>query len=284
MLYKAFGGSCDKDAMACSVCRLLRSELAKVWRTKFPYLGLGASMLAALVARQSTEVLSIRGELTASSYLTTSLNVCSTLVVPIFATIFAAMLVASESSRGTLRYVLTRPISRSSFLSAKLLSGLFYLGMLFAANLVLAIPIALQYPWRAAFDEGAPIPNPSEQVGIFAVAVALTIFSHVATVCFGFFVSVLSVNVATAIGVAVGVLLSLLPVSVLLDFGDFKPGEWFFNSYWDTATAIASDKVSGIYSSWNGPPVMALLAVCGLSSLVFLVAAYVIFNRRDLNI
>ena len=157
------------------------------------------------------------------------------------------------------------------------------MGLLFVANLAVAIPIALQYPWRAAFDENAPIPLPSEQIQIYAVAILLTIFSHVATVCFGFLISILSVNVATAIGVAVGVLLSLLPVSVLLDFGDFRPGDWFFNSYWDAAVKIADDKVSGIYSTWNDPHIHSLLGVGGVSSLIFLVCAFLVFNRRDLN-
>src|SRR5690349_6426253 len=97
------------------VSRLFLAEMTKVWRTKFPYFGLVAGALVALIAKQIVERNEMADEVTMGGYLSVALNLCSTLVAPIFIVIFASMLVASETSRGTYRMVLPRPIHRSSF-------------------------------------------------------------------------------------------------------------------------------------------------------------------------
>lgn len=264
--------------------RLFRAEMTKVWRTKFPYFGLLASGLAALIAKQTATSAANPEEMTAAAYLALSLNLCSTLVAPIFIVVFAAMLVASETSRGTHRMVLPRPIRRSQFLTSKLLTGLSYMGLLFLAHLAVAIPLALQYPLKSAYDEHVPIPGGGTQTLIFSAAIAFTLLAHTATVCFGFLISVLSTNVGTAIGVAVGVLLSLLPVSVFVRFGDFRLGDWLFSSYFDTAIGIANDKAQLIAgATWSQEKVWMLLGTSTVSCVAFLVVSYWYFTRRDLN-
>lgn len=263
--------------------RLYRAEMTKIWRTKFPYFGLLASALSALIAKQGVGTAN-PDEMTLATYLQISLNLCSTLIAPIFGVVFAAMLVASETSRGTHRMVLPRPVYRSQFLTSKLLTGLSYMLLLFAAHLAVALPLAMQYPLKTAYDEHVPIPGGSEQSLFFAAALALTLLTHAATVCFGFLISVLSTNVATAIGVAVGVLLSLLPVSVFVRFGDFRLGDWLFSSYFDTAIGVANEKaqlISG--ATWAQPPIYMLVVTSVGSCVAFLVVSYWYFTRRDLN-
>ena len=268
-----------------SVSRLFLAELTKIWRTKFPYFGLVASALVAVIAKQIVDRNEVADEATMSGYLSVALNLCSTLVAPIFVVIFAAMLVASETSRGTYRMVLPRPITRSSFLTAKLLAGLMYMVLIFAANLAVAVPIAMRYPLHSASDANAQIPGALEQTGIYATAVLLTLLPHVATVCFGFLISVLSTNVGTAIGVAVGVLLSLLPISVFVQIGDFRLKDWLFSEHYDTAIGIATERaqlISG--ATWDQAKVYSLLATSLLSIAVFLALSYTYFTRRDLNL
>lgn len=263
--------------------RLFLAEMTKVWRTRFPYFGLVASALTAFIARQNA-LAAAPGEMTSAAFLSISMNLCSTLVAPIFGVIFAATLVASETSRGTHRMILPRPIRRTAFLNAKLMMGLFYLLLLFLAHLAVAVPLAMRYPLRAAFDEFAPVPGGAEQLGILLVALGLTLLPHITTICFGFLVSVLSSNVATAIGVAVGVLLSLLPVSVFIRIGDVQLSDWIFSSHYDTAIGIASEKaqlISG--ATWQQDKVYLLLTTSGISTLVFLAISYWYFTRRDLN-
>ncbi|MCX7717957.1 MAG: ABC transporter permease [Candidatus Sumerlaeaceae bacterium] len=273
----------NPSGMLGRVARLYRSELTKAWRTKLPYVGLVASALMALVARQSVEGLSRPGTITAPSYFAASVNMSTTIIVPIFATIFAAMLVAGETSRGTLRTILVRPVTRREFLTAKLLSGMTYLFLLMLANVVPALVIASGYPAVAYADRGIGLPGPAQQVGIFALALALTLIPQAATVCFGFFISTLAPNVATAIGLAVGLLLSLEPIKQFVRFGAFELETWLFTSYYDTAIGIADSKASGIYEVWGQWKVWMLLGTSLVSSLVFLAVAYRVFARRDLN-
>jgi len=264
--------------------RIFRAEMSKVWRTKFPYFGLVASALTALMARQAMSASVQPEELTVAAFLAVSLNLCSTLVVQIFGVVFAAMLIASETSRGTHRMVLPRPIYRSQFLHAKLLTGLLYVALLFAAHLVVALPLALQYPLKSAFDENVPIPGAGEQALTWAIAIGLTLVAHLGTVAFGFLVSVLSTNVATAIGVAVGVLLSFIPASVFLEFGDFRLSHWLFSSYFDTAIGIANEKAQMISgATWAQDKVYMLLGTSVLSCVLFLGISYWYFTRRQLN-
>jgi ABC-type transport system involved in multi-copper enzyme maturation permease subunit len=269
--------------MLGSVGRLLGAEMGKVWRTKFPYLGLAASALMAVVARQSIQEFSQPGSISAPDYLTASVNLSSTIVIPVFGTIFAAMLVASETSRGTLRTILTRAVTRQQFLTGKILSGLVYLLLLFAANIIPALLIARSYPLQAADDRDIAIPGLLEQVRIFSAAIALTLLPQIATVCFGFFVSVISTNVATAIGVALGMLLSIQPIKEFISYGDFRLDPWLFSSYYDTAMGIANSKAGGIYELWNQSKTYMLLGTSAVSSALFLGIGYWVFSRRDLN-
>lgn len=259
--------------------RLYSAELTKTWRTRFPYLGLLASALMALIARQSIETMS--GEIIAASYLTASINMAATLIIPIFATIFAAMAVASESYRGTLRTVLTRPVTRAEFLTAKLALALTYLVFLFAANLIPALLIAQNYPLFAPGDDPALFPGAVEQGAIYAAAIAITFLPLAATVCFGFAVSALSSNPATAIGVAVGILLSIEP---LKHIGNVGLETWFVSSYYATATGTAlelTQRISG--ASWTSTKIFWLYGISALTAAVFLATSYASFLRRDLT-
>jgi ABC-2 type transport system permease protein len=270
--------------MLARTCTIFRAEMTKVWRTKFPYLGLLASALMALIAKQSIEGLSQPGEITAPSYFAASVNMSTTIAIPLFATIFSAMLVASETSRGTLRMLLTRPITRAEFLTAKLAVGTFYLLLLFAANLAVAAVVARGYPIKAPFDKSIDIPGVGQQVLIFAVALGLSILPQLATVCFGFFVSVLSNNVASAIGVAVGVLLSLQPVKHFIRWGAFDLDTWLFSSYYDTAMGIADSKAGGmLFETWRQEKIYLLVLTSVVSAVVLLAISYRSFLRRDLN-
>ncbi|MCX7019544.1 MAG: ABC transporter permease subunit [bacterium] len=270
--------------MLSRVGQLFAAEMVKVWRTKFPYLGLAASALMALIARQSVESLSQPGSnITAPSYFVASINMSTTIIIPIFATIFAAMMVAGETSRGTLRTILARPVTRADFLTAKLLTAVFYLLLLLAANAAVALIIAMGYPLKTSFDANIDIPGAAGQFAIFSLALLLTLVPQIATVCFGFFVSVFSASVATSIGVAVGVLLSLQPVKQFIRFGSFDLDEWLFSSYYDTAMRIADNMAMGIYEEWAQTEVYMLLATSFVSILVFLVLSYHSFVRRDLN-
>lgn len=271
--------------MLSSVARLFSTEMTKTWRTKFPYLGIAASALMALVAQKQIEAFSRASRPTFAEYLSTSINLSSTWIIPIFSTIFASMIVAAETSRGTLRTILVRPVSRADFLTAKLLMAIFYLLVLFAANLAVALIIGKNLPWQAIGEDRPDLlPGGGAQIALFAIAVGLSLLPQIATVVYGVFVSVMSVNVATAIGFALGLLFTLQIAKEKVRFGDFELDQWIFSSYYDTAVGIATGKAQGVYEAWNDTKVYFLVGTSVLTALVLAGIAYARFTRRDLNI
>lgn len=254
----------------------------KAVRLKLPWMGLGFSALMAVVARHTVERMAAPGELSTRVYLTADMNLLSTSIIPIFSTVFAATLVASETSRGTLRMLLPRPFWRSTFLHAKLLTGLLYLALMFVANLAVALPIALSYPAQNSFDAGLDLPSPPAQAGILMIVLLLTFLPHAATVCFALLVSVISRSVATAIGVAVGLVLCLYPLQIIR-VGSVNLGDYMFSSYYDDAIGLGDSIASGFPEQWNQENIHMLLLTSGCSMAVFLSIAYWVFTRRDLN-
>jgi ABC-type transport system involved in multi-copper enzyme maturation permease subunit len=245
-------------------------------------MGLGFSALMAVVAKHTVERMGAPGELSTRVYLVANLNLLSTSIIPIFSTVFASTLMASETSRGTLRMLLPRPIYRSHFLHAKLVTGMLYLLLMFAVNLAVAVPIALSYPPKNIFDAGPEMPSLSGQAVIFCIATALTVLPHMATVCFALLVSVLSRSVATAIGVAVGIVLCLLPIQIIR-IGQIRLGDYLFSSYYDDAIGIGDSIASGFPETWNQENMHMLLITSFVTALVCLAIAYRVFTRRDLN-
>lgn len=266
-----------------AVIRLTSAEFMKAIRLKLPWLGLAFSALIAVLARNVVERMATPGEISARVYLVSNLNLLSTAIIPIFSTVFAAALMASETSRGSLRMILPHPISRSSFLHAKLLTGLGYLLLMFAVNLAVALPIAAGYPLSTKFDRGFDIPSLGGQLSIAGISLGLTLLPHAATVAFALLVSVLSRSVATAIGVAVGLVFCLLPIQVFVRIGRIDIGDYIFSSYYDEAIGIGDTIAGGIPESWNQHSMHMLLATSLISAAVFLGVAYGVFTRRDLN-
>lgn len=264
------------------LARLFSAELMKAIRLKLPWMGLGFSVLMALVARHTVERMAAPGELSTRVYLTANLNLLSTSIIPIFSTVFASTLMAGETSRGTLRMILPRPIWRATFLHAKLLTGLCYLALLFAANLAVALPIALSYPAQNAFDVGLDLPSAAGQFFILVAVLGLTYLPHAATVCFALLVSVVSRSVATAIGVAVGIVLCLFPIQIVR-IGRVSLGDYMFSSYYDDAIGLGDSIAGGFPERWNQESMHMLVATSVGSAVVFLAGAYWVFTRRDLN-
>jgi len=245
-------------------------------------MGLFFSALMAVVAKHTVERMGAPGELSMRVYLVANLNLLSTSIIPIFSTVFAATLMASETSRGSLRMLLPRPIYRSSLLHAKLITGLVYLALMFAANLFVALPIASSFPVKNIFDEGPNFPELPAQLMIFLVVLGLTFLPHAATVCFALLISIVSRSVATAIGVAVGLVLCLYPIQII-HLGSIRLGDYMFSSYYDDAIGIGDSIASGIPETWNQENMQMLMLTSLISSALFLAIGYRVFTRRDMN-
>jgi|GEM_PF-3376427 len=269
--------------MLREVNRLILSEIAKVCHTKIPYVGIACSALMALVAKQSVESFAQPGEVTAYNYFSSSAMLAATLTTPIFATIFAALSIASETSNGTLRVVLVRPVSRFQFLTSKFLVAILYLVLLVVANCAVALLIARGYPLRNAFDKNLELPSPTVQVLIYFYGLLLSLLPQIATVAFAFLVSVLVTTGGSAVGIALGLLLTLQAAKQFISIGGYELSTFVFSTYYDLPMKIADAKAGGMYELWLQERTYWMLGTSGIAILVFLALSYYVFLRRDLN-
>ncbi|HWD94609.1 MAG TPA: ABC transporter permease subunit [Verrucomicrobiae bacterium] len=170
----------------------LTNELWKLFGKKRTYIGFGAFVLvqaAMLIIFRYThwqshfqEMLANNGYL-ASEYisaLTVALVMVSPqalLLMPLYVALVGGDLVAKEVEDGTMRMILSRPISRVRLLSVKWLGGI-----IFAAVLVLALGAAalvaarILFPWKGLFVLGH-LPSGSPMFGIFPAAQGLVLYS-----------------------------------------------------------------------------------------------------------
>ncbi len=259
--------------MLSEVRRLFACEMTKVWRTKLPYIGLACSALMAFIARQSVESFAQPGEISAFEYFISSIILSSTLTTPIFATIFAALSVAGETSRGTLRTILVRPVTRGQFLVAKWLSAVFYLMIL----------VARSYPLRSALDQSIELPSLAQQVLICSYALFLSLIPQLATVCFGFFISVLAASGGTAVGLALGLYLTITAAKQFISIGGYELNQFVFSTYYDLPLKIADAKIGGMFEQWWQERTVFMLATSLTPIVIFLAASFWLFLKRDLN-
>ena len=145
----------------------LKNELWKLFGKRRTYIGFGAFLLAQtlmLLAFKYTrwqadfeKLLNGNGYLAAEfiSVLTVSVVMLIPqimLLMPLYATLVGGDLVAKEAEDGTLRMILSRPISRVRLLFVKWVAGI-----IFAGALVLALGLtapgfaSLLFPWKGMF-------------------------------------------------------------------------------------------------------------------------------------
>ena len=145
----------------------LRNELRKLFGKKRTYIGFGAFLLAQnamlLVFRFTRVHLDMERLLAGNGYLAQEYISALTvavfmlmpqvlLLMPLYAALVGGDLVAKEAEDGTLRMILSRPISRFRLLFVKWLAGLIFslllVGVLGATALCFA---RLWFPWRGMF-------------------------------------------------------------------------------------------------------------------------------------
>ena len=145
----------------------LKSELVKLFGKKRTYIGFGAfvvvQVIMLLMFRYTRWQLDFERLLGNNGYVATEFISALTvslvmlipqimLLMPLYTTLVGGDLVAKESEDGTLRMILSRPVSRSGLLLAKWAAGI-----IFATVLVLALGItalgtaSIWFPWKGMF-------------------------------------------------------------------------------------------------------------------------------------
>jgi ABC-2 type transport system permease protein len=172
----------------------LKNELWKLFGKKRTYIGFGAFVIAQALMMLMFKYthwqsmyerwLSGNGYL-ASEYIS-ALTVALQMIVPqilllmpLYVALVGGDLVAKEAEDGTLRMILSRPISRLRLLWVKWLAGIIFAAVLTLALGVIALGFArLLFPWKGMFVPGQ---TPTDLVfGIFTAneGLRLYVFSH----------------------------------------------------------------------------------------------------------
>ncbi len=215
--------------------------------------------------------------------------VASALLLPLLVTVLVADLVSSERSAGTIKMLLTRPVSRSRVLASKLTAMAIFTSSLVLASAVLSWLIAgLAFGWQG-FDapvltgfrfalDGPDLTNVRmAPLWIDTLAAyGLVWFSALTVGAIGVTFSVLFRSTAAAMGT----LLALVVSGVLLGqlASDWEPTKWIF---------VTNLPLAQFYSGVP-PPVagmtlghsVAVLAAWGVAAIA---VGMFVFSRRDVT-
>jgi ABC-2 type transport system permease protein len=171
----------------------LKNELWKLFGKKRTYIGFGAFVVAQTAMLlmfkytrwqgQFERLLAGNGYL-ASEYIS-ALTVALVMLVPqilllmpLYVTLVGGETIAKEAEDGTLRMILSRPISRVRLLQVKWIAGMLFSAVLVLALGVIALGFArMLFPWKGMFVFGEQ-PNPT--FGLFPAGEGLRLymFSH----------------------------------------------------------------------------------------------------------
>jgi len=274
----------------------LRNELWKLFGKKRTYIGFGAFLIAQngmlLMFRFTNwqknwaRLLAGNGYL-AQDYLS-ALTVALVMLIPqiillmpLYTALVGGDLVAKEAEDGTLRMILSRPISRFRLLFVKWLAGVIFSAVLVLALGGTALAFArIWFPWRGMFVYSLWPEHIFTLLGV-GDAARLYLYSHLST----------TINASTVVGLAFMfscfnmkpaaatiLALSFLFVNLVLEhLPFFEPyQEWFLLYHFRVWLLIFADPVP-----WERVAA-SLLILLAFNTTTFLIGA-VAFQARDIK-
>ena len=241
-------------------------ELRKTWRLwvlggVFVFLGIGTPILAAatpalleMTAERSPGVsISFPAPTAADAYLQFLGNLAQLALLVVIIT--GAASVASEHRAGTSVLVLTKPLSRGAFVTAKAVSGLLLLLLATAAGAALCIAVTV-----ALFDTAFIAP--------FIASVGLWLALGAMFVTLMVLLSAATGRQATAAGIGLGVYVALFVLTGFPAARDRTPA----------GILAANDALAKGRDVTLAAPLVTTLALAAL----FVAAAVVVFRRKEL--
>jgi len=247
---------------------VLRSEWTKAVRLRFPWVTLG---ILALVVFGACEVLiwSGNGE---KGFYTVVFVTQSTLgtLADAFLLVFCASLISREGNAGTIRNILVTPVSRGQFLLGK-----WFVVLLYSTAVVVTIFLFGSATVVLEGKASAELLTGGSPWVVLVQASLLTVPCLVARGSFALLLSAMTDNMLVSIGFAIVGILAL-------DVGKIWLGvePLVFTSGIAQVWNPVLDLVSG-YPFAESIPSHHVLALTGLWTLAFLVAAWMILLRRE---
>ena len=261
-----------------------RWELIKLRYQKRTYLGLGAAVLVPLLFVLAIAVQPMhhhRNDFAFSDYLTRS-GLAMPLVIllfgavwlfPLIVALVAGDIFASEDQNGTLKTVLTRSLERYQIFAGKALVAATYAAVAILLDGTVAVVAgSLQSGFNSLQSLSGTIVSAPKGLELVYASLVVYLVPMAAIVCIGLLLSTLTRNSAAAV---VGTLM----ISLLIQLLGVLPG----------LGAIQPYLLSTQFNAWQGflrtptdwAPIIQALWVCALYGVPALVAAFLIFLRRD---
>jgi len=262
----------------------LAAEWRKVRRQRFPMVAIGLAVVAilarAVVGIKPDTLSNFNGYFVAMAAAKTGFIVASFLVL-----IFASTSVAGEATHGTLKLVLVRPVSRTSFLMAKIVMLLGFALALTAAIGTTGWLLGLSDGYGDLVEQdlmGNAYTSPiSEHLGWKPlIAVLLALPALIATAALGLLVSTLTNSASTA---ATTAFLVYLPLTAAAEvFLTNEQQVFLFTHHVTRGLDRAAELALAQSVRWDASIVQAGLIVPLASAAVLFAAALVVFRRRNI--
>jgi ABC-type transport system involved in multi-copper enzyme maturation permease subunit len=216
--------------------------------------------------------------LNAWGYTCLSMQLVFTDIGLIFIAVFASMLIAEETAFGTARAVLSSPVLRWEFYTAKVLTGLLYAVAMSIISLIISACLgSWNYEFGDVTDSMGLIYSNKEVLVNFLMAFFLSWIPLAALVMYGIFVSTIVKKSGQAVAVTIGTI-------YLIDFTKHIVGidSYIFTRYIGFSWRIFNQVAQGVDYQWT-PQVWHMLAMSLIYCFVMFAAGLVIFSKRDLN-
>jgi ABC-2 type transport system permease protein len=273
----------------------LKNELWKLFGKKRTYIGFGAFVLvqsAMLLMFKYTRwqsqferLLSGNGYL-ASEYIS-ALTVALVmllpqilLLLPLYVTLVGGDLVAKEAEDGTLRMILSRPISRIRLLLVKWFAGIIFSAALVVSLGVLALGFArLFFPWKGMFvfaqmNSTFGIFPPGEGLALFAFSHLFVVVNAITLLSVAFMFSCCNMKPAAATILALSYMFVNMVMQRIPFFEQYQ--NWFITHHFECWLLVFQSPTpwAQIFQSE-----LILLAI---SATAFIIGA-IIFQVRDIK-
>jgi len=275
--------STPSPAAAPGVRTVYRWELAKLRRQKRTYLGLGASIIVPILF---TLAIHFRhhhghGDFAFSSYLNRS-GLAVPLVIllfgavwmfPLITALVAGDIFASEDHNGTLKTILTRSLERWQIFAGKALAAVTYaVAAILLDGTVAVIAGCVQSGFNSLQSLSGTIVSAPKALELVYVSLLVYLIPILTILAIGLMLSSVTRNSTAAV---VGTLM----ISLLFQLIGILPGMGGTQPY----------LLSTQFNAWQGllrtpidwSPIIRAAWVCAMYGVPALVAAYVVFLRRD---
>ncbi len=266
-----------------SVATVYRWELTKLRYQKRTYLGLGAAIIVPIIFVVAIHFRSDRngGDFAFASYLTRS-GLAVPLVIMLFGAVWMFPLItalvagdifASEDQNGTLKTILTRSLERGQIFGGKALAAATYAVVaILIDGTVAVIAGSIQSGFNSLESLSGTIVSAPKALELVYVSLLVYLIPIAAVVCIGLLLSAVTRNSAAAV---VGTLM----ISLLFQLIGILPGLGSLQPY----------LLSTQFNAWQGllrtpidwEPVVRAAWTCAMYGVPCLIAAFLVFLRRD---